>query len=334
MSSRSAIVLAQERGSADHFPGVCEAINARGGRAERALTDEPLRLGPGDVLCVSDTRSFTAQYALRRARAAGACCVLLMDGIVEYRNTFRNPRSGAGFLRPAPVDVVACAGPNDAAILRQLGNDAVATGLPRLSALQALPPAAEPRALVATALQPYLDDDERRTLLDALTRIRDALVEAHIPIEWRLTGDLADDVAGAGSSVARAGRGESGSLHDALARASLVICSPSTLLVEAMLTGRPTAMLFPFDAPRWPRAPVTIDAAALADPAALLGAIGELANPPAGMGARQREALEQMHAPGDPAGNLADLLLEVSAAPRRRSHASVSLDPRRLPLRC
>src|SRR5690606_1787534 len=130
-AQRPRIVLAQERGGTDHFVGVREAIEARVGgsaRAERALPDEPLRLRPGDVLCVSDTRSFAAKYALRQARAAGACCVLLMDGIVEYRNTFCNPRSGPNFLRPAPVDVVACAGENDARLLREPGEWAGASG--------------------------------------------------------------------------------------------------------------------------------------------------------------------------------------------------------------
>ena len=58
-----------------------------------------------------------------------------MDGITEYRNTFENPRVEHDFLRPAPVDVVACAGRVDERHLRGLGNDAIATGLPRLRSL-------------------------------------------------------------------------------------------------------------------------------------------------------------------------------------------------------
>src|SRR5690606_15061371 len=187
-----------------------------------------------------------------RARAGGACGVLLMDGIVEHRNTFSNSRSGRDFLRPAPVDVVACCGESDAARLRQLGNTAIPTGLPRLGALGPLPQAPEPRALVATALHPAFDDRERADLLDALVRIGGILAAAGIPVEWRLTDGFDTALAErAGATIDAPG----GPLREALARASFVITSPSTLLVESMLAGRPTAMLFPFDAPRWPRAP-------------------------------------------------------------------------------
>jgi glycosyltransferase involved in cell wall biosynthesis len=350
------IVLAQERGGADHFVGVLEATAALGGdgvRGERAMPDEPLRLRPGDVLCVSDTRSFAARYALRAARAAGACCVLLMDGIVEHRNTFANPRSGADFLRPAPVDVVACAGANDAAILRELGNDAVATGLPRLAGVERAPLPAARRALVATALHPCFDDGERAALVGALQRVGAALDDLGVAADWRLTGGLEEVVgcgggagatgAATGTSGARANRGEKAggagapelALGALLARSSFVISSPSTLLVEAMLAGRPTAMLFPFEAPQWPRAPVVLDQQTLADRGALRAAIEELAARGAELEARQREALARMHGPGPgaraPAEALADLLIELTQRPRRQALDPTLLDPRRLP---
>src|SRR5690606_6243672 len=175
---------------------------------------------------------------------------LLMDGIAEYRNTFCNPRSGPNFLRPAPVDLVACAGENDARLLRELGNDAVATGLPRLADIEPSPLPESPRALVATALRPYFDERERAALVEGLRRVRDVLGEMGIPVEWRLTGGLEDEAFGGDGGAGRAGRAaEPGNPElalGALSRASFVISSPSTLLVEAMLAGRMAGMLFPF----------------------------------------------------------------------------------------
>src|SRR5690606_2897275 len=132
------------------------------------------------------------RYALRRAAAADARTVLLMDGIVEWRNTFVNPRVGEAFLRPAPVELIACAGENDRRILESLGNRAVATGLPRLAAAGRTPPLSDSEApvLVATARTPAFTLAERTRLLAALAKLRDALEVGGVPVVWRLTGGL------------------------------------------------------------------------------------------------------------------------------------------------
>ncbi len=156
------IVIAQELSGPNHFAGVDEALRDRGAEAAWTILEEaPGRLGDDTrVVAVSDVRSFLALGVLRQAQRVDACTVLLMDGITEYRNTFLNPRVPEGFLRPAPVDVVACAGRADQLRLRGMGNDAVATGLPRLAAIEPMPLPRRPAVLVATARQPAFGDEE------------------------------------------------------------------------------------------------------------------------------------------------------------------------------
>ena len=139
------------------------------------------------VVAVDNVSSFEALSVLRRARRAGACTVLMMDGITEYHNTFLNPAVGPDFLRPAPVDVIACAGRVDAARLADLGNDAVATGLPRLAAIEPSDLPERPVIMVATARQPAFGADERARLVATLRLLRDRLAALCVVPRWRLT---------------------------------------------------------------------------------------------------------------------------------------------------
>lgn len=310
-----------------HFTGVDAALADRGGDATWIPAGEqPHRLGRRTrVVAVADTRSFEQLNLLRQARDIGACTVLLMDGILEHRNTYCNPRVGARFLRPAPVDVIACAGEADRRRLIKLGNDAVATGLPRLSGIGPMAPPAQPAVLVATALQPAFSDAERRLLLEALAALR-ARLDAHgIRARWRLTEGLAAELGT---------KPDAGPLAEALAASSAVITTPSTLLIEAMRAGRPTAMLFPFDAPCWPRAAWVLGPGAVADPDRIDAVLRRLLAPGGGDRRRQERALARMHRQDrPPAEAVADLLMELVEHPRRKERPARLLDPVRLPPR-
>src|SRR5690606_24092425 len=103
------IVLAGQLSSEADFAGVAEALARRGLRAARmseidaAAADEPA------AVVVRDLESPLCRYALRQAARWNARTMLLMDGLLEWRNTFVNPRVGESFLRPAPVELIACA---------------------------------------------------------------------------------------------------------------------------------------------------------------------------------------------------------------------------------
>lgn len=197
---------------------------------------------------VADTLARHTRHALRCAQQAGLPTILLMDGLCEWRNTFANPGVGPGFLRPAPVSVVACCGPRDRDLLAELGNRAVATGLPRLAGIhpRPRPPAGAP-LLVATARTPCFDDAERRRTIRALAAIRDRAAARSIRLTWRLTARLEHEL-----GVAN----DTGPLGETLASCAGVLTTPSTLSVEAMLANRPVALLHPHACPLWPDAPL------------------------------------------------------------------------------
>ncbi len=243
------VILAGQLSSEHDFAGLAEALCARGLQPLRMSEIDAAAADNVAAVVVRDLESPLCRYALRRAAAAGARTVLLMDGIVEWRNTFTNPRVGPDFLRPAPVELIACAGENDRRILESLGNRAIATGLPRLTTVVAalLPPDDNAPVLIATARTPAFDGEQRRRLLDALARLKAALSVRGVPVLWRLTGGLHHEI-----DVPN----DEGPLSDALARCQAVLTTPSTLLLEAMLAGRPVGLIHPHATPLWPLAPV------------------------------------------------------------------------------
>ncbi len=330
------ILLVNYDGDADHFAGVEAALAARGAGGVMRYTlrhvGEPFP-ETARVVVVKDTRTYLSLFALRQARRLGAATVLVMDGIVEYRNTYLNPRAGPDFLRPAPVDVIACAGETDRRLLEGFGNHAVATGLPRLAAFLPSPPPPPPATtgavLVATANQPCFGDHERARLVRSLTRLRAALEARGVPVIWRLTGGLEGDLGLPSDNSPPV------PLREALAQAAAVITTPSTLLVEAMLAGRPAALLHPHPTPCWQPAVWVwrggevprIDLATGLDPASIPVAdaaelIERVLAPGAAEWDRHRASLAQLHQSDPaPADALAALIAEQLERPRRAQHA-------------
>ncbi|MBL0926691.1 MAG: glycosyltransferase [Phycisphaerales bacterium] len=244
----AAVKLVPSHPQTDHFLGVGAALTALGvtwgDTCDIRLTTwiEPQT----SAVVVSNCECERSLRALRECQKLGVASLLVMDGITEWRNTFINPRVGAGFLKPAPADRVLCAGELDEAVLRALGNDAAATGLPRIvGAVPAggmAPAAGGSAVLVCTANQPYFLDDEKPRLLAALAELRDALRSAGVPGLWRVREDLAAEL-----GVERA----AGTLAENLRAAAAVVTTPSTVMVEAMRAGRPVGLLHPQPTPLW-----------------------------------------------------------------------------------
>jgi len=230
----------------DHLAGVEQELSMRGLTTVRQ--DEvyrPPRILEGTkIVVVTDLFDPRCVRALRMARRVGAKTILMMDGITDWRNTFANPRVGDAFLRPAPVDLICCSGMVDCRVLSTLGNAAAPTGLPRIEnefRIESFVQRSGP-ILVATANNPAFNDEERSRLVDALRQIKQASQWARCQIVWRLTDGLADEVGV---------RNQEGSLAEAFAGCIAVITTASTLQVEAMRAGKPTAILHPHDTPIW-----------------------------------------------------------------------------------
>lgn len=354
------VVSAQSAADVDHFAGLESALGARGLLYERFVREQmpPLLDDCTSVVVVSDTSSFLTHRMLGEARRVGAVTVLLMDGIVEWRNTFANPRTGDRFLRPAPVDVVACAGAIDERLLRAWGNHAVATGLPRIAAsilTSSLDPqlnnsvdAGEEVAegnkgraptrdgsggvadhlgsrgdsnndsrstvclgrrsiMIATARTPAFVFGEREQLLEALGALKQCVEAASIAITWRLTDHLDVDL-----GVINDDR----PLPELLAQIGAVITTPSTLMVESMRAGCPTALLRVYSTPSWQPSVWTFRPGR--DQRGWPALIQQLIAPDARQMHRQRRMLEALHQEArPPVEALADLIAELVDRPKR-----------------
>ncbi|MEO0629526.1 MAG: hypothetical protein AAFY46_02220, partial [Planctomycetota bacterium] len=245
------IVFVQADNAVDHLPGVRDELAARG--LTSARQDEPYcapSIRAGTRVVVVTSTAPRCMMALRQAERVNARTVLLLDGITDWRNTLLNPRQTECYLRPAGVDLVLCSGLSDARVLRGLGNRAAATGLPRIDSVFGDVATSRERrtgpVLVATANTPAFSDAERERLLDALRELQEEAGYAGVPLHWRLTGGL-DDELGVTS--------ERGPLAELLSASRATICTPSTLMVESMRAGVPTALLHAESTPLWHAAP-------------------------------------------------------------------------------
>lgn len=237
-----------------HFEGVDGALRDLGVRPilEILRDNAPIRVTPAmaeaaSVIIHADGVPARALGIRHAARRAGKPVALLMDGVLEFANTFLNPAPGPGFLRPAPADFVLAAGAHDRAILRAMGNRTFASGLPRLEAFAQRwadrHRRAEPMGvLVATANHPAFTMGGRVRLLDSLALVRDAARRIHLPMRWRIAPDLAE---------ALQVEPDRGALIDSLAASSALMSTASTLVLEGMLAGLPTAILHPHPWPLW-----------------------------------------------------------------------------------
>ncbi len=123
---------------AHYFNGIAQALSECG---VAVSTDFLQRQGPVclsseqatgiDVIVHRDCVKAHARKVTQAAQSENKPTVLLIDGVLEYANTFLNQGVENQFLRPAPADIVLASGEHDQRIFEALGNRASATGLVR-----------------------------------------------------------------------------------------------------------------------------------------------------------------------------------------------------------
>lgn len=354
------VMMAQSGLDVDHFCGLERSLAAHGIACDRLFPSQPAPrfTAATRVVVVANTEASMSRFMIRQARRLGGVSVLVMDGLVEWRNTFINPAGGQRFLRPSPVDVIACAGETDRRILTAMGNNAVATGLPRLHAMHAGERHGQlecgRRVMIATARTPAFNPDERSLLLASLRELKDCAQRMGVEVVWRVTDGLDADL-----GVVR----DAGPLRESLSRVSGVITTASTLLIESMARGVPTALVHPYRTPVWQPSTWVYRGPAgdLHDPAiqrhrdcmqsldnAACSALEALAQDAAARSlavasaaelfqrlfaaddadlARQRELLADLHAPAESAAaRLATLVAAHVRSPARAAHAASFMD--------
>ncbi|PCI11579.1 hypothetical protein COB72_00045 [bacterium] len=239
---------------AHYFDGVAQALSDCG---VGVTTDFLQRQGPVflsseqaagvDVIVHRDCVKAHARKVVEAAGSENKPTVLLMDGVLEYANTFLNQGVENQFLRPAPADVVLASGEHDRRIFEALGNRASATGLVRLNGfadrVKACQCEHQPDGLlVATANQPAFTAGGRARLLASLKEILEEGTRNGFQIRWRIDQQLAQEI---GVAV------DQGDLAESLASVQAVLTSASTLAIESMLANKPTGIIHPHPWPLW-----------------------------------------------------------------------------------
>jgi hypothetical protein len=326
-AARGHVVLFGSRRPLDQFAGVPEILQSQGVEVlyER-LWDREMRFGHHAIpevmrgaraIAFADL-SYTAHLApTRLARAMGIPTVLLVDGVVEYANTYRNPWLGSGHLQNTPHDIVLAMGPLPGRILADLGNTVAVTGLPRLDGFEGRIARARTRIdanqwlLVATANTPAMDGDALARVGVMLAELRNETSARSLRVRWRIDESLAH---------ALGVQPDTAPLTDTLAGATATITTASTLAVESMLAGVPTAIAHPHPWPLWvPAAWVwnnALNDPVFADlPVACFDACGSLLDALLDGPDRtnQRAILGQLHAP-HAAVRVADVILGAAFA--------------------
>ncbi|MEM9411634.1 MAG: hypothetical protein AAGA30_11005 [Planctomycetota bacterium] len=201
--------------------------------------------------------------AYRRIMDQGSVPILMLaDGILEYRNTWENPTIPKGSMyQPLFAHKIACIGNHSARWIDSWnppGRTEV-VGIPRLDEWtenfrtnKIEPPNHHAddgiRLIVATANTPSFDADQRHAVVSSLLDLRQHLTEIQkqndnsIYVDWRLTDGLYED-----TQIEPPNNPQP--LENSLEQADIVIVTPSTIYLESVLMGKPTAILDYTNAP-------------------------------------------------------------------------------------
>ncbi len=184
--------------------------------------------------------------------------VYLVDGILEWRNAWENrdDEPACPFtMRPVLSDKVASIGFSQSRILHSWSNGpkVETVGIPRLDGLRSrwresdfsVTDADVSRVLVMTAKTPGFTPKQIETTKQSLIAIREFLTNQpqiggrKLEVTWRLTAGLAESIGVENRLDDFAG----GDVQNAIQSSDVVITTPSTTMLEAMLLRKPVAML-------------------------------------------------------------------------------------------
>lgn len=210
--------------------------------------------------------------------------LVLSDGILEYRNTWEHPNLVDGSIfQPLFGHKLACIGRGQARVVESWGNvgRCEVVGLPRLDHIDvdSIPGVNKTgtfRVLIATANTPAFDQRQRETVVESLNHMKKWVTGnpqvngRPLEITWRLSDGLESEI-GVGEDVDPEERPPIG---DVIESVDAVITTPSTMYLESVLRGRPTALLDFHNSPHYVTA-----AWAINGPRQLGWVMSELASP-------------------------------------------------------
>lgn len=249
LSNAGIRVIALSRRQYHHFEPISNAFTLV---ADESWTVETLRQQMPDVLLTLTDDWYESYVLVKEARKLGIPTLLIMDGIIEWRHIWDDPKYASGdgiaFYQPIQTDKVACLGWQSARTFEAWGNvgKCEVVGAPRFDhyLTEPIPPPTPhgeaKRLLIMTANTPGFTHEQISQVEQALADVRDFLhSQSNWQPIWRVRKGL-DEKLGLDDSFSHL-RGKP--LRDVLAVADAVLTTPSTVLLESMLAHRPTALL-------------------------------------------------------------------------------------------
>ncbi|MBE0542930.1 MAG: hypothetical protein IH623_16410 [Verrucomicrobia bacterium] len=243
---------------------------------------ECVQMHKPDLLVTASCDSYESSGCVDKARQMSIPSLYLMDGIIEWRNQWENPRFGMGggtpYNQPVTTDKVACFGWASARTLEAWGamGKCELVGAPRFDHYITRPVCRTPhggpkRLLIATANTPAFTQEQMSLVEASLTELAAFLKQqtAWEPV-WRLRRGL-DEKLNLTDCFPNL---RQQSLRDAFEQVDAVLTTPSTLALEAMLAGLPTGVLDYTNSPQYLPAAWCITAQAQ-----IAGALRELEQP-------------------------------------------------------
>lgn len=211
-----------------------------------------------DLLMVNDEFGSLGCEGIARCREHGIPTLHLIDGVIDWRNTWQNRRSssdveGMPLFRPVLADKIGVIGASQYRILEFFGNGPVCeiTGSPRFDVYSKPEMARLPKdgLLVTTANTTAYTDQQTVSVLQSLRDLRDVLRQRKkngrppLYVTWRVDQTIADEL------DVQAER--SSNLIAALSQHRMLISTPSTCVLEGMMCGRPSVILDYIDSPSY-----------------------------------------------------------------------------------
>jgi len=251
------IGVADSRNSHFYFRGVCEQLDVI---LVDDVTAAQLESGLELDLCIVTGEYWPEQiFLLSAAKSRGIPTLHIMDGVLEWRNTWEHPQLISPFLQPVMADKVACLGRSQARILESWGNysKCEVVGSPRLDPLldyrRSAGPVRDYALLVASAKTPWFNSTQKSRVVQGLIDLQKGIAESaktngtYTRIIWRLQDELFDELFEQGSATNHAGD----KLADLLHQADALITTPSTVMLEGMLCGIPVAVIDYTNSPQY-----------------------------------------------------------------------------------
>ena len=213
---------------------------------------------PGDLAIVYSEHFDRFRHCCQQLQKQNVATLYMIDGILEWRNAWENRTDEVACpyaMRPVLADKVACIGDSQARILNSWGNQGKTevVGIPRLDKNQTRKSNRRNtfsenqnfRVLVMTAKTPGFTPEQIATTKESLIDLKNwhaknqTLNQLPVEFVWRLTNGLAEEI-GVENQLSDLTGIE---LADVLTEVDVVISTPSTAMLEAMLVDLPVAVL-------------------------------------------------------------------------------------------